>query len=149
MRAASTFLSAIFLLGCTDGPSVQLCENKPLPAEEESVLREIIRLNSLDTNLHRVAVFIDDDGCDFGYVRAISIRNKEIDSIPPTINKLPKVREIFLNNNNLTSLPNEITELTNLSSLDIGYNKICDPSKELEAWAEKLDPSWRSTQICD
>ncbi len=52
------------------------------------------------------------------------LRGNNLESIPPSIGKMTKLKKLVLTNNKLTSLPDEIGELKNLKTLNIKGNNI-------------------------
>jgi hypothetical protein len=71
--------------------------------------------------------------------------------LPSTIGNLINLDTLLLNSSDFPGLPESITNLQNLSELDIRSNKICKPSENVKAWADKFDPDWNSnnSQRCN
>jgi internalin A len=50
--------------------------------------------------------------------------DNQLNSLPPEIGQLTKLRDLYLHNNQLTSLPSEIGLLTNLQELNLYNNQL-------------------------
>jgi len=78
-------------------------------------------------------------------LRAVSLKNTTLRSIPPNIDKLQNLEAIFLSDNKLSYIPTTILNLPNLEVLDISNNLFS--ANELESIREKFEKSYPNATL--
>ncbi len=66
-----------------------------------------------------------------GYITALDLRNKNLDSIPAIVFSQSQLKILWLSSNHLLSLPDQIGTLKNLESLELGGNRLDELPKQI------------------
>lgn len=83
-------------------------------------------------------------------LKRLLAEDNEITALPSTIGAISNMTVLLLTGNNLTSLPPELAKLEKIVLLSLGYNRLChDLSENVVVWADRFNPDWRSTQVCN
>jgi hypothetical protein len=156
-------------IGELTGLEVLLLQKNSLASlpEEMSGLTRLRVLNLGDNDLALLPPWIGK----LQQLDTLDVRNNEFDSLPSELYKLKKLRylqawgnrlttlpedianmtglrELYVQRNRLASLPKSILKMKNLTYIDYGYNNICAPSPDIEAWLKEKDKMWHQWQNC-
>ena len=95
----------------------------------------------------------------------LDLSRKNLQTLPPDIGKVNRLRHLYLNSNELIALPKEIKNLTSIFSclhnatcipfaegLQVGRNRLCNLPQDIQDWLDsnRLEQftDWRSSQDC-
>lgn len=79
-------------------------------------------------------------------LKEAEIQNTLISLLPDRFGELINMKELDLSNNKLITLPKSIANLTKIEELNLAGNKLTVLPPEANAWANKYDPDWNSSQ---
>jgi Leucine-rich repeat (LRR) protein len=153
-------LTSVLLLitGCSLlSPEHEFPPPLPLTAgsgeHDDSVITAIMRLNGLDENRSRYAVYRRDDS----RVSSLTLAGLHIDTLPPEIGDLDALEELNLSDNDLSSLPVSIVKLhlfsfwdsngwihpagcpctDSTNGLSIAGNRLCTVPDTVASWIDR------------
>lgn len=117
----------------------------------QNVSRKMIRLSKV-TSLNLGNTGLTHLFREIGYMR--NLKELHLDSnmlkeLPNDICNLNNCKTLDISGNMVKSLPGLITRLYTTELLNLAGNRLCSLDSSLAAWAEKFDPDWKESQICD
>jgi hypothetical protein len=69
-------------------------------------------------------------------------------AVPQSLGELTSLRQLDLSGNGLDSLPDTLAGLDSLTTLNLSNNKLCQLDSLVQAWANRFDSGWESSQQC-
>lgn len=83
-------------------------------------------------------------------LQELSVQSNNLSgTVPSSFAYISTLITLQVQNNQLTNLGDRLVDLTGVTTVDLGYNKLCELSAELQTWATSKDPDWESTQVCE
>jgi Leucine-rich repeat (LRR) protein len=80
------------------------------------------------------------------HLRKLNLSGNGLESLPDWFSRLCHLETLDLSDNRLSTLPELIASFRNLADLDLSGNLLEDLPPSVEAWADALDPDWKSGQ---
>lgn len=126
--------------------TIQLSQNQltgPIP----STLGNLSNLEWLILDNNQLTGQIPSSLGNSASLSSIRLSNNNISSLPLGIGNFYHMGAIFLDHNSITNLPDEIVNYPGIH-LDLTFNRLCNLSPTLVAWANQNLSDWYRTQTC-